>query len=112
MIQNEGGGIYIDLTPEQARQLSISLSNLKLSGTIDTPRVLYVDDFDNIGKQLRNIRLKQGINISDLAKEVGITQAFMCKVEHGKMTLTKTKQLMAWIKALGFDEVHLNLKRG
>ena len=54
-------------------------------------KTLVVQDFDKVGRQLRLIRMKKGIQLSDLSKQVGVTYAFMCKVEHGQMKLTKTK---------------------
>ena len=72
-------------------------------------KILVIQDFDKVGRQLRLVRMKKGIPLMDLSKQVGVTYAFMCKVEHGQMTLTKTKQLMTWVKGLGYDEVRLPL---
>lgn len=72
-------------------------------------KILVIQDFDKVGRQLRLVRMKKGIPLMDLSKQVGVTYAFMCKVEHGQMTLTKTKQLMDWVKGLGYDEVRLPL---
>lgn len=72
-------------------------------------KALLITDFDKVGRQLRLIRMKKGIPLTDLSEKVGVTYAFMCKVEHGQMSLTKTRQLMDWVKGLGFDEVRLPL---
>lgn len=98
------------LTSEQKVQLMSEI--VKALDELNTgdgteENLLVVDDFAEIGTQLRSVRMKKNIALTDLAKQVGITQAFMCKVEHNQLTMTKIRQLLAWVKALGFDGVIL-----
>ena len=100
------------LSNEQKEQIAKDvISVLEDYQTVEesTRKILVIQDFNKVGRQLRLVRMKKGIQLTDLSKQVGVTYAFMCKVEHGQMSLTKTKQLMTWVKGLGYDEVRLPL---
>lgn len=109
MTEKTDDGIFIMLTPEQEQELTAVFSRAGAGVLTQDVRALYISDFEHVGRQLRTIRLKKGISLIDLSRKVDVTYTFMSKVEHEKMKLTKTRQLMAWVKGLGFDEVYLKL---
>ncbi len=99
----------VTLTPEQIEELRIDLHNAQDVNAYDTLKKLYIKDYGTVGKQLRGLRLRAGISIHDLSRQVGVSESFMCKVENGQMKLTKMEQLRLWVKGLGFDEVIIRL---
>lgn len=106
----ENNEITLTLTPSQVKELDIAIrNNAPITLYKDSKRVFYISDFSCIGRQLRRIREKKGITIAELSQKVGITPAFMSKVECNKMSLTKTRQLIAWVQGLGFDEIYFDL---
>ena len=97
------------MTSETRKEMAERILEVMDSYKETDSNVLYVTDFEKVGRQLRLLRIKRGISIKEISEAVDISPAFMCKVEHGQMRLTKTVQLMAWVKGLGYDEVRLTL---
>lgn len=100
--------INISLTEEQAEELKAIWTTATVEKDTNNEDILYVK-LEGLGRQLRMLRLKKGISIKWLSEEANISPAFMCKVEHGQMILTKSAQLCAWVKALGYSEVRIAL---
>ena len=49
-----------------------------------------VDKFSEAGATLRGLRMREGLTQSELAQEIGIVQANISKMEHGKRLIGKT----------------------
>jgi len=65
---------------------------------------IYISDLDRIGVQIGNLRRKQGLSQTDVARMSGVSVAFICKVEHGKC-IANVRTLLGIYKALGYKEV-------
>lgn len=100
--------INFSITEEQAEELKAIWTKATVDTATENKDILYVK-LEGLGRQLRMLRLKKGISIKALSEQADISTAFMCKVEHGQMTLTKSAQLCSWVKALGYSEVRISL---
>lgn len=48
-----------------------------------------IDKFSEAGATLRGLRMREGLTQSELAQEIGIAQANISKMEHGKRLIGK-----------------------
>lgn len=71
---------------------------------------IVIFDASNMGPQLRQIRQKKGISITEVAEKSGVTISFICKAEHGR-TPARITTLLAWCKALGFNQIIFNTEQ-
>ena len=71
---------------------------------------LVIFDAENMGPQLRKIRQKKGISITEVAERSGVTISFICKAEHGR-TPARLTTLISWCKALGFKQIIFNTEQ-
>ncbi len=46
-------------------------------------------EYQKIGQQIRLLRMRKGITQGELARRLGIAQAVLSAIEHGKMTTLK-----------------------
>ncbi|WP_452600313.1 helix-turn-helix domain-containing protein [Pontimicrobium sp. MEBiC01747] len=62
-----------------------------------------MDDFlIGIGKRIKSIRKKQGITISDLARDAGVSNGLISRIENGR-TIPSLPVLLGLINALSID---------
>ncbi|HIP92489.1 MAG TPA: cupin domain-containing protein [Thermotoga sp.] len=45
-----------------------------------------MEDIENIGKKLKEVRKSKGIKLKDLAKKIGVTPSLISQIEHGKVS--------------------------
>jgi transcriptional regulator with XRE-family HTH domain len=68
------------------------------------PNVADVDAIRVNGPAIREMRRKSRIEIQDLADEIGVSRAYLCKVELGHSERVSVKVLDALEKALHVDD--------
>ena len=49
-----------------------------------------MDDFSNLGENVRRIREERGLNLNDVAELTGISKAMLSKIERGESVPTIT----------------------
>ena len=64
------------------------------------------------GKEIRQYRLKQGITLTQFAKDLGISKTYLSKLERGEMSPPSVELIQKMGEKLGFDGDLMALRVG
>jgi transcriptional regulator with XRE-family HTH domain len=66
----------------------------------------------NLSARIRSARLAQGLGLRDVEAKGGISNGYLCQVEHGQVTDVHPKKLRVLAKALKLDYLELMILAG